>query len=87
MSDNGLILIKRLFRESFFQYKSQQQQENWDVRPNSPVVSADYDMSPPPVFNGHVHYWGEVSTCGSSKLKTFNAQGKRSFDMTNAHDS
>ena len=84
---NGLILLKRLLRDSFSILWSQKQQENWDRRPNSSVVSAGYDMNPPPVFSGNVHYRGRVPTCGSSKLKTFIAQGKWSFDTTNAHDS
>ena len=46
-----------------------------------------YNMNPPPVFIGHVHYCGEVSTCESSKLKTFNDQGKKSSDMVIAQDS
>ena len=74
---NGLILFKRLLRESLSNLGAQQQQGNWDGRPNSPVVSANYDTNPPPVFNGHVHYRGGVSTRGSGKLKTFSAQGKR----------
>ena len=78
MGGNGLIPFKRLLWDSLFQ-----QQENWDGCSNSPVVSADYDTNPTPVFDGHVHYRVKVSTCGSSKLKTFNAQGKRSSDMTN----
>ena len=86
MDGNGLILFKRLFWESLSSTGTQQQQENWDGRPNSPVESADYDINPPPVSNGRVHYLGRVSTCESSKLETFSAQGKKEFDITNAHD-
>ena len=68
VAGNGGILIRRLF-QAFFQYRPQQQQENWDSRSNSSVVADDYDMSPPPVFNGHVRDRGEVATCGTSKLK------------------
>ena len=39
MRANALILSKRLFRKSFFSIGTQQRQENWDERPNSPVVS------------------------------------------------
>ena len=80
------MLFKRLFRESLSSKGTQQQQENWDGRPNSYVVSPGYDMSPPSVFNGHVHYGRGVSTCGSSKLKAFSVQVEQSFDMTKAHD-
>ena len=82
---NGLILFKRLFRESSIW--AHQQPENWDGRLNSPMVSADYDMNALPIFSCHVHCLDIVSTCGSSKLKTFSAQAKRNFDMTNGYDS
>ena len=53
------------------------------------MVSVDYDMNPPPVFNGHVHFWGEVSKCGPSKLKTCNAQGKGAliWQMRTTHNN
>ena len=69
--------LNAYFDSHFSSTGSQQQQEKWDGRPNSPVVSANCDMNLIPVFNGHVRNVGEVSTYGSSKLKTFNAQGKR----------
>ena len=71
--------LNAYFDSHFSSTGSQQQQEKWDGRPNSPVVSANCDMNLIPVFNGHVRNVGEVSTYGSSKLKTFNAQGKRVF--------
>ena len=86
MGSNDLILFNRLFRDSLSSIATQQQQQNWDGCPNSSVVSTDYDMNPPPVFNTPVHYRGGVSTCGSSKLKTFSAQLKNGFDVTNARD-
>ena len=55
MGGNYLVTLKRLFRESLFRYRSQQQRDNLDGRPNSPLVPADYDMSPTSVFIGHVH--------------------------------
>ena len=84
----GLILFKCLFQEAFFSIGSQQQ-ENWDGRPNSLVVSADWDMTPPPVFNGYVTYQGRVSIRVSNKLKMFNDQGKRNFErqMYTTHNS
>ena len=81
---NVLIPFKRLFREPLFQYRFQQQQ-NWDGRPNSSLVFAGYDMHPAPVFSGPVRYQVKESTCGPGNLKTFNTQGKRSFDKENAH--
>ena len=80
--------LNTYFESHFSSIGSQQQQQgNWDGRSDSPVVSADYDMKHPPVFNGYVHYRGEESTCGLSKLSTFNDQWEISFDITNAHDS
>ena len=68
MGGNGLILFKRVFQVPFSSIGIQQQQENWDGRPNF-VVSADYDMKPTPVFDGHVHYRGKYQHVDLVSLK------------------
>ena len=45
MGGDGLILFKRLFRESFSGIRTQQHHKNGDGRPNSPVASANCDMN------------------------------------------
>ena len=43
--------LNAFFESHFSSMEFKQQQENWDGRSNSPVVSADYVMNPPSFFS------------------------------------